>query len=155
MFSHVFPHVFSKRTKAMPNSLLSRPRAGLPAVVLLLGLVGPAAVAQAQPVGPNPQGQGGQWGRLSPEQRAKVFPDQRRLALQDRRARIAILQQGERCLQQAADADALRNCMRTEREAMGQQRRQFMGSMKALYERNGLPAPQWMQRRGKGPSADT
>ena len=131
---------------AMPIPFLARPQASLHAFVLLVGLLGPAALAQ--PVGPNPQG--GQGGRLTPEQRAKVFPEQRRLALQDRRARIAILQRGESCLQSAANADGLRACMLTEREAMGQQRRQLMDSMKALYARNGLPAPRWIQRQGKG-----
>ncbi|MEB3324656.1 MAG: hypothetical protein VKM17_04905 [Cyanobacteriota bacterium] len=129
-----------------------RPQVSLQALALLVSLLGPAALAQ--PVGPNPQGgqggQGGQEGRLTPEQRAKVFPEQRRLALQDRQARIAILRRGESCLQNAGNADALRDCMRTEREAMGQQRRQLMDSLKALYERNGLPAPRWMQRQGRG-----
>jgi len=123
-----------------------RPQVSLQALALLVSLVGPAALAQ--PVGPNPQG--GQGGRLTPEQRAKVFPEQRRLALQDRQARIAILRRGESCLQNAGNADALRDCMRAEREAMGQQRRQLMDSLKALYERNGLPAPRWMQRQGRG-----
>jgi hypothetical protein len=131
---------------AMPNPFPARPQASLQAFVLLVGLLGPAALAQ--PVGPNPQG--GQGGRLTPEQRAKVFPEQRRLALQDRQARIAILQRGESCLQNSGNADALRDCMRAEREAMGQQRRQLMDSLKSLYERNGLPAPRWMQRQGKG-----
>ena len=131
---------------AMPIRCPARPKASLQALALLVGLLGPAALAQ--PVGPLPQG--GEGGRLTPEQRAKVFPEQRRLALQDRQARIAILQRGESCLQSAANADALRDCMRAEREAMGQQRRQLMDSMKALYVRNGLPAPRWMQRQGRG-----
>jgi hypothetical protein len=113
--------------------------AALPALVLLLALGGPAATAQ--PVGPRSKTP-----LLTPEQRQKVFPEQRRLALQDHRARIAILQKGENCLQNAANADDLRTCMRTEREAMQQQRRQHMGSLQALYQRNGLPTPQWMNR---------
>ena len=61
---------------------------------------------------------------------------------------------------QKANADALRDCLRQEREAMGRQRREFMNEMKALYERNGLAAPQWKQRPGRmgkppaGPGAE-
>jgi hypothetical protein len=127
---------------AMPSQSPSRrPLSGLPALTLLLALGAPAALSQ--PVGPNPEGP-----RLTPEQRQKVFPEQRRLALQDHSARIAILQRGQSCLEAAKNAETLRNCMRTEREAMRQQRRQHMGSLRALFERNGLPAPPWLQRQG-------
>lgn len=130
----------------MPMPLSFRPRAGLPVLLLLLGLGVPAALAQ--PVGPGPQAK-----QLTPEQQQKVFPEQRRLAVADRRARIAILQRGEGCLQQASTTTAMRECLRSEREAMREQRRQHMGEIQALYERNGLPAPQWNQRRlkPKGP----
>jgi hypothetical protein len=135
--------------KGFPNALVamlirfpSRSLAGLPALALLLLSLG-GATALAQPVGPNPQRQ-----RLTPEQQQKLFPEQRRLALSDRRARIAILQRGESCLQNAADAEALRKCMRMEREAIRQQRREHMGDLQALFERNGLPAPQWNKRQG-------
>ncbi|MFN6337129.1 MAG: hypothetical protein ACK41W_00125 [Cyanobacteriota bacterium] len=137
----------------MPLRFRSRPGAGLPALALLVGLAGQAALAQ--PVGPNPRGE-----RLTPEQRQRVFPEQRRLALVDHQARIAILRRGESCLNAAANADALRDCLRQEREAMGRQRREFMNEMKALYERNGLAAPQWKQRPGRmgkppaGPGAE-
>lgn len=113
----------------------------LPALVLLLGLAAPAALAQ--PVGPNLQEL-----RLTPAQRQKVFPEQRRLALQDHQARMAILQRGERCIEKAANAELLRTCMREEREAMRQQRSQHMERLKALYQRNGLPTPPWLMRRG-------
>ncbi|MEB3305881.1 MAG: hypothetical protein VKL58_06665 [Cyanobacteriota bacterium] len=115
----------------------------LPALVLLLGLAAPAALAQ--PVGPNLQEL-----RLTPAQRQKVFPEQRRLALQDHQARMAILQRGERCIEKAANAELLRTCMREEREAMRQQRSQHMERLKALYQRNGLPTPPWLMRR-EGP----
>lgn len=131
----------------MTNRCSSRPaQVGLPGLLLLFTLVGPAALAQ--PVGPYPQRQ-----RLTSEQLQKVFPEQRRLALQDHRARLAILQRGETCLQTADNGEALRNCMRIEREAMRQQRRQQMESLKALYQRNGLPTPLWRQRKGLAPGA--
>lgn len=128
---------------ATPTRLLSRPPARISALaLLLLSLAGGQALAQ--PVGPNPQPR-----RLTPEQQQKLFPDQRRLAIADHRARLAILQRGESCLQKANTSDALRSCMREERDAMRQQRREHMGELQALFERNGLPAPQWKQRLGK------
>ena len=123
---------------------VSRRFAG-PALTVLLSLAGTAALAQ--PVGPNPQNS-----RLTPEQRQKIFPDQRRLALQDNQAHIAILQRGATCLNTATTPDALRDCKRAQREAMWQQRRQHMADMKALFERNGLPVPQWRRlERPQGP----
>ncbi|MEB3259928.1 MAG: hypothetical protein VKP63_04785 [Cyanobacteriota bacterium] len=106
------------------------------ALVLLLGLSGSAALAQ--PVGPMPNRD-----RLTPEQRQKIFPDMRRLTLQDHRERIAILQRAESCITRAASDDALAECMRAQREAMRQQRRQQMSELQALFQRNGLPMPQW------------
>lgn len=124
--------------------LLSRRFVG-PALTVVLSLAGTAALAQ--PVGPNPQRP-----RLTPEQREKLFPDQRRLALRDNQARIAILQRGATCLNTATTPDALRDCMRAQREAMWQQRRQQMEEMKALYARNGLPLPQWRRlEKPQGP----
>jgi len=87
--------------------------------------------------------------RLTPEQRQKIFPEQRSLAVQDHQARIAILEKGQRCLKAAANADALSDCMRQEREAMQSQRTQHMASMRDLLQRNGLPVPQWRPMRGK------
>lgn len=128
----------------MPLPAMSLPRHSPSLLALLsalaLGLASPAA--WSQPVGSNPQG-----GQLTPVQRQKVFPEQRQMALQDHRARMAILERGERCIQGAADGEVLRTCMRDEREALRQQRRQHMERLKALYDRNGLPIPQWMQRQ--------
>ena len=90
--------------------------------------------------------------RLTPEQRQKIFPDQRRLALQDHRARIAILQRGESCINGATTPDALKDCMRAQRDATWQQRRQHMSEMQALFARNGLPMPQWRRlEKPQGP----
>ena len=118
-----------------------RSLASLSALALSLSLAAPGTLAQ--PVGPNLQEP-----RLTPAQRQKVFPEQRRMALQDHQARMAILQRGERCIDRAANAEVLRTCLREEREAMRQQRRQHMERLRALYERNGLPTPPWMMRKG-------
>ena len=116
-------------------------RAGLPAFALLLGLAAPHALAQ--PVGPNRQGP-----RLTPEQRQKLFPEQRRIALGDHRARMAILQSADRCIENATNAEMLRTCMREERESVLQQKRKYADKLKALYQRNGLPTSQGMKRKG-------
>jgi hypothetical protein len=134
------------RLPSPPHSPLSL---GLSCLALVLSLGN--GVALAQPVGPAPRA-----GRLTPEQREKVFPEQRRLTLRDHRARITILQKGESCIASASGADALRECLRTEREAMGQQRRLHMTELQALYERIGLPMPQWKRLdkpRGPRPEA--
>lgn len=86
-------------------------------------------------------------GRISPDQWQKIFPENKQLSLRDQRARLAILQRGERCISAAANADALRSCMREQRTAMQQQRRQYMQAMRALFERNGIQMPEL----GKGP----
>jgi hypothetical protein len=122
---------------------------GLSAVALALSLGGGAVLAQ--PVGPGPRVQ-----RLTPEQREKVFPEQRQLMLRDRQARIAVLQKGERCLSNAARRQSRMASVRAEREAMWQQRREYMAELQALYERNGLPTPQWKRLekpRGPRPNA--
>ena len=133
-------------------------------LALALGLVTTTAPALAQPVAqpltPQPTTQPGaaptgqvprqqRPQRLTPEQRQKIFPEQRSLAVQDHQARIAILEKGRRCLTAATNADALSDCMRQEREAMQSQRTQHMASMRDLLQRNGLPVPQWRPMRSK------
>jgi hypothetical protein len=133
-------------------------------LALALGLVTTTAPALAQPVaqpltpqpttppGAAPTGQVPRQQRpqrLTPEQRQKIFPEQRSLAVQDHQARIAILEKGRRCLTAATNADALSDCMRQEREAMQSQRTQHMASMRDLLQRNGLPVPQWRPLRSK------
>ncbi|MFM7733880.1 MAG: hypothetical protein ACKO6F_10605 [Cyanobium sp.] len=110
------------------------------AAALALG-TGAAAFAQA-PAAPAREG------RISPDQWQKIFPENKQLSLRDQRARLAILQRGERCISAAANADALRSCMREQRTAMQQQRRQHMQAMRALFERNGIQMPEL--RKGPG-----
>jgi hypothetical protein len=127
---------------------LVRPAAGLAAALALgFGLPG-VAVAQ-------PAGDGGRMG-ITPAQWQKVFPDFRQQALKDNRARIAILQRGERCITAAGSGDALRSCMREERSAMQQQRSESRTALRLIFERNGIAMPE--RRWGKGgagrPGAD-
>jgi hypothetical protein len=115
------------------------------ALALLLSLSGASALAQ--PVGPMPPRD-----QLTPEQRQRIFPDMRRLTLQDHRARIAILQRAESCINRASNDDALAECMRAQREATRQQRRQQMSDLQGLFQRNGLPMPQWRRlEKPQGP----
>ncbi|WP_043325876.1 hypothetical protein [Cyanobium gracile] len=122
----------------MPSSLLHPLRVALLAMVL-----GSTGVAMAQS-GPSPAG------RPTPAQMQKIFPEQKRLALSDQQARIAILQRGERCLSAAGSSEALRTCMKEQRSASQRQREQHRAAMKALLERNGIPLPQWGKGERKG-----
>lgn len=116
------------------------------AAALLLGL---GTAVQAQSTVPSqPRGEGA---RLTEAQRLKVFPETRTLAAQDHRARIAILQQGERCISAATNGDGLRNCMRQERDALQNQRQQHRNAQRQMFVRNGIPVPDWSQRK-RGPS---
>ena len=96
---------------------------------------GGAAFAQtpAAPIRPS---------RITEAQWQKIFPEHKQLTLRDQRARTAILQRGERCVSAAANLDALRTCMREEREATQQQRRQYNDSLRAMFERNGVKMPE-------------
>jgi hypothetical protein len=116
------------------------------AAALVLGL-GTAVQAQST-VPPKPRGEGP---RLTEAQRQKVFPETRTLAAQDHRARIAILQQGERCISAATNGDGLRTCMRQERDALQTQRQQHRDALRQVFVRNGISVPDWSQRKG-GPS---
>jgi|688.fasta_scaffold202811_2 hypothetical protein len=128
------------------SARLARPAHRLAACALLLGTWAAAAPAFAGPEG----GSGSGRSSLTPEQAAKIFPERRSLAVQDHRARIAILQRGERCISGAANTDALSRCMREERGAMMRQRQEFFGAMRTLYQRNGLQAPEWKTRKNRG-----
>lgn len=122
----------------MPANLLQPLR-----IAVLAAVLGSTGVAMAQS-GPS------EAGRPTPAQMQKIFPEQKRLAISDQQARIAILQTGERCLSSAASSEALRACMKQQREASQRQRQQHRASMKALFERNGIPLPQWGKGDRKG-----
>ena len=122
----------------MPANLLQPLRIAVLAVIL--GSTG-VAMAQSGPSGA---------GRPTPAQMQKIFPDHKRLAISDQRAHIAILQSGERCLSAAGSSEALRTCMKQQREASQRQRQQHRASMKALFERNGIAMPQWGKGERKG-----
>jgi len=122
----------------MPANLLQPLRIAVLAAVLVSTGV---AMAQGSP---------SDAGRPTPAQMQKIFPDQKRLAISDQRARIAILQSGERCLSAAGSSEALRACMKQQREASQRQRQQNRASMKALFERNGIAMPQWGKGDRKG-----
>ena len=127
-----------KTTSPMPANLLQPLRIAVLAVVL--GSTG-VAMAESRP---------SEAGRPTPAQMQKIFPEQKRLAISDHQARIAILQSGERCLSAAGSSDALRACMKAQRDAVQRQREQHRAAMKALLERNGIPPPQWGKGDGKG-----
>ncbi|MEB3165726.1 MAG: hypothetical protein VKO65_03565 [Cyanobacteriota bacterium] len=100
---------------------------------------GSGGVALAQtPAAPAPARQN----RISDAQWQKMFPEHKQLSLRDLRARVEISQRGERCVSGAANQDALRTCMREQRDAMQEQRRRHMQEMRAMFERNGIKMPE-------------
>ena len=138
----------SRSPSRSPSRSLRRQRLGCQGLlVLVLGLGLDLGGAVAQPVG---EGGRGRFPRLTPEQQALVFPELRRLAINGRRARIRLLEQGERCISAAGSSDALQACMRREREQYRSLRDQHRREVRSLFERNGLPAPSW-ERGGRGP----
>jgi hypothetical protein len=112
-------------------------------IAVLAAVLSSTGVAMAQS-GPS------EAGRPTPAQMQKIFPEQKRLAISDHQARIAILQSGERCLNAAASSEALRACMKQQRDASQRQRQQHRAAMQALFERNGIPLPQWGKGDRKG-----
>ncbi len=86
--------------------------------------------------------------KLTPSQEAELYKGQRSLSLRAHAEQIAILQKGERCLNEAKDLAALSACRHSERQA----RRELMGrtrnEARALHQRLGLPMREG--RRGKG-----
>ena len=122
----------------MPSNLLQPLR-----IAVLAAVLGSSGIALAQS-GPS------EAGRPTPAQMQKIFPEQKRLAISDHQARIAILQSGERCLSAAGSSDALRACMKAQRDATQRQREQHRAAIKALLERNGIPLPQWGKGDRKG-----
>ena len=120
---------------------LQRP---LIATALLLAL---GSAVQAQTSAPTKHR--GDGPRLSEAQRQKLFPENRSLAVQDHRDRIAILQQGERCISAASTGDGLRACMRQEREALQGQRQKHREALRAMFQRNGIAVPESGRRKDR------
>lgn len=124
----------------------ARPLVSLAALALAVALP-PRALAQA---GGDPTGKAA-GPRLTPAQQEAVFPDQKALALRHHRERLSAMQDGLRCLENAGNWQALRNCMQQERRNNMEQRRAYWGELRSLYARNGitLPSEGWRQRQGQ------
>jgi hypothetical protein len=87
--------------------------------------------------------------QLTPDQKSELFKGQRSLSLRAHTDMIAILQKGERCLNEAKDLEALSACRQTERQARRELMNRSREDARALHQRLGLPVPQG--RRGDGP----
>ena len=94
-------------------------------------------------------GVGGAGERLTPAQQQKIFPEMKSLAIRHHRARIAILQKGERCLSATRDSDAMRTCMREERSAYQAERRRHHDEVRSVFQSNNIPFPEWGRRGGR------
>ena len=137
----------SALTSTIPSPARAHRMATALATVLAAGLSGLAlvlttpAMALAGPGGRGPEG------RLTPQQKQQVFPDMKRLQTQDYRARIAILQKGERCMGAAGNADALMACKREERNAYRENRNQHRQAMEQMFRKYGIAMPEWGKKR--------
>jgi len=128
------------------------------ALVVAMGGAAQAQALPSSPAVPSSPASGGGGPRLTPEQRQRMFPQTRALAQQDRQARIAILQQGLSCISAAANGDALRQCMRQERQAIDSARGRHRDALRQAFVREGIPVPDWSQRQGgrkRGPGGGT
>lgn len=117
--------------------------------VLLLGAG--SGWSQAEPAGPY-DGQAQPMlealSSLTPAQRREYLQALRTLEDTRSRARVAQLDQAQRCLAQASAVPAVRSCWQTLASAQKQQRRQQMQQQQALIQRFGLPMPRpqhWQQ----------
>jgi hypothetical protein len=124
-----------------PRSATTRSAVAL-ATGLMLISTSAAGLAQTTPPTGRPQ--------LTPAQQAKIFPEQKALALSSHQARMAALTDGERCITSAGQWDALRNCMLQERQANIALHKANLAQMRSLFERNGIPIPQHREGSGKG-----
>ena len=124
-----------------PDQAMTVRRQLLPALVGLgLVLMQAPGALQAQ--------QGPPESRLTPQQQEQLFPEQKALWLKHARARIAALQSGERCVQAARSAQALKRCLQQERQSNMSLRRSHWAEMRALFARYGIQLPERPERNG-------
>ncbi|CAK6690449.1 hypothetical protein VB734_04450 [Synechococcus sp. BA-124 BA4] len=86
--------------------------------------------------------------QLTPSQKNELFKGQRSLSLRAHADMIAILQKGQRCLDEARDLEALSACRQTERQAKRDLMNRNREEARALHQRLGLPVRDG--RDGKG-----
>ncbi|MEI6830433.1 MAG: hypothetical protein WCK64_11405 [Synechococcaceae cyanobacterium ELA445] len=112
------------------------------ALALALQMGGDNALAQQTPAPQAGPGARPETLNLTPAQRQELFNGRKSMALGTTSARIALLQQTERCLNGARDLDALRQCQVQERTAQRELMERKRTEVASLYQRLGLPAPQ-------------
>ena len=113
-------------------------------VPALLGLTVAVTVAPLTALaqqGPSPTS------RLTPQQQEQLFPEQKQLWLKHAQARMAAMQAGQRCVQAARNPEALRSCLKQERQSNMTLRRTHMADMRALMARYGIQMPDKRDRR--------
>ena len=86
--------------------------------------------------------------QLTPSQKNELSKGQRSLSLRAHADMIAILQKGQRCLDEARDLEALSACRQTERQAKRDLMNRNREEARALHQRLGLPVRDG--RDGKG-----
>lgn len=77
--------------------------------------------------------------RLSQSQRQQLFESRRALEKKSHAGRIAILQEADRCITAATDAQGYRQCEQRERQARQELRTSLKAERQALVSQLGLP----------------
>jgi hypothetical protein len=118
----------------------------LPPVAAALAMALQVGASQAQ-TNPSPQPPAQERVKLTENQKQELFKARRGWALRDNAARMAVLQQSDRCVQAATDLEALRRCLGDERMANRRLMETTRNDATALAQRLGIPMP---EGRGEG-----
>jgi len=78
--------------------------------------------------------------RLSQSQRQQLFESRRALEKKSHAGRIAILQEADRCITAATDAQGYRQCEQKEQQARQELRTNLRTELQAMRSQFGLPA---------------
>lgn len=132
---------------ALTSTIPSPARVHRMASALAAGLSGLAFVFTTPALALAGPGRGESVARLTPQQKQQVFPEIKRLQRQDYRARIAILQKGERCIDQANNTDDLLVCKREGANAQRLNRNQHRQAMEQVFKTYDITMPEWDEKR--------
>jgi hypothetical protein len=104
----------------------------------LSGVFAAAAILTFQPAIGQVQSAAPRQARLSETQRQQLFEARRSLEKKSHAGRIAILQEADRCITAATNAQGYRQCEEKERQARHELRSSLRGERQALLSQYGL-----------------
>jgi hypothetical protein len=110
------------------------------ALALALQMGGDNALAQQTPAPQAGPGARPETLNLTPAQRQQLFESRRALEKKSHAGRIAILQEADRCITAATDAQGYRQCEQKEQQARQELRTNLRTELQAMRSQFGLPA---------------